>query len=242
MRKLWEALLSLLYPRRCLFCGKLTDDPDGVCAQCRGEILWPDATACPLCGRRREECACRPEHLPVWDGCAAVAYYGERVKAGIAAFKFHRRSGAGPGLGKLMAGRVKVIFPGVSFDWIIPAPLSRKRLKERGYNQAGLLARKIAGELGAKVLSNALQKDKDTPQQSRLSRRERLLSLRGAFRVKDPASVAGKTILLVDDVTTTGATLAECVKTLKKAGAARVYCAVFALSVPYKIPKGVKNN
>jgi ComF family protein len=133
-----------------------------------------------------------------------------------------------------MARRVKETFPDVSFDWIIPAPLGRKRFKKRGYNQAELLAHEMEKQLGILCRTDVLHKKRDTPQQSKLSKYQRQKNLDGTFFVKKPSAIRGRTVLLVDDVSTTGATLRECARTLKDAGARRVYCAVFALSLPQK--------
>jgi ComF family protein len=130
----------------------------------------------------------------------------------------------------MMADRVKETFLDISFDWVVPAPLSKKRMRKRNYNQAYLLAWEISKQLGVKIGTEILKKERDTPQQSRLSKYERQKNLKGAFGVKKRSAILGRTILLVDDVTTTGATLEECARTLKAAGAGSIYCVAFALS------------
>ena len=115
-------------------------------------------------------------------------------------------------------------------DWlIIPVPLSKNRLKERGYNQAELIAEYFSEKIKIQICAGALMKTKDTPAQvSVKNRKERLKNLDGAFAVKNPELVEGKNIILIDDVSTTGATLREAKKTLKLAGAKKVLALVVA--------------
>ena len=108
-------------------------------------------------------------------------------------------------------------------DTICPIPLYKKRLKWRGYNHAEELARQLSQALSLPLISNALLKTKHTAPQANLGKEKRLLNVQGVFQVKDTHAVAGKNILLVDDVYTTGATMEECAFVLKKAGAARVF-------------------
>ena len=111
---------------------------------------------------------------------------------------------------------------GLSADVVVPVPLHPKRLAERGYNQAALLARAAARELGAPLAARALVRVRDTSQQARLGRTERLANVERAFVARDPKAVRGRDVLLVDDVETTGATLTACRAALLEAGARRV--------------------
>lgn len=226
-------LLDFVYPPRCLFCGELLRSAKEMCATCQKSIFWIDSPACPFCGKREQECECYLK-LPIWNGCVAVAYYGDTIKKGVASFKFYRRKSNGMAMGRLMAQKIKENFQEAAFDCIIPVPMSKSRFQKRGYNQAELLAHEISKRIEVKMQSKILQRGQDRLQQSRLSRQERLKNLKGAFQISRPQEIKGKTILLVDDVTTTGATLEECTRILKREGAQRVYCAVFALSLPRK--------
>jgi ComF family protein len=110
----------------------------------------------------------------------------------------------------------------------VPVPLHPSRLAERGYNQSSLLARRVARHLGAPFAPLALARARDTPKQATLDREARLANVAGAFRVREPTRVYGRAVLLVDDVSTTGATLAACAQALQAAGASAVATAVLA--------------
>ena len=117
-------------------------------------------------------------------------------------------------------------------DLVMPVPLSRRRLMEREYNQALLLADRVAGRLGLAMEITTLMRVRDTEAQAKLSERERRASIRRAFRVADPAAVEDRVVWLVDDVMTTGATAEECARTLKRAGAKAVYVLTAARTLP----------
>ena len=132
-----------------------------------------------------------------------------------------------------MAQTVKERFlsQGETIDFIIPVPLSEKRLKERGFNQSLLLAERIAGTLKIPLEPDVLIKFRDTAIQHDLDYEQRIQNLRGAFRVADNMDLTGKRILIVDDVATTCTTLSECGKALYLAGAERVLCCTAAIAV-----------
>ena len=115
------------------------------------------------------------------------------------------------------------------FDLIIPVPVHRKRLFQRGFNQAVILASKLSAKTRLPLYRRSLIKVKDTPPQARLPRAQRIANLRNSFGVHDPVNVRKKNVLLIDDVATTGSTIAEATKTLLKAGASRVDALVLAL-------------
>jgi ComF family protein len=116
-------------------------------------------------------------------------------------------------------------------DGVVPVPLYRKRLRQRGFNQSALLAKHAAGNLGVPLVTDCLMKTRDTVQQVGLDAVERKKNIRNAFAVQNREPVYGKKILLVDDVITTGATVRECSKVLKKAGAHDVYVLALAQGV-----------
>ena len=110
----------------------------------------------------------------------------------------------------------------------VPVPLHPRRLRERGFNQSALLARHVARGLGAKLDLSTLRRTRYTAAQTGLGKDERRKNVRGAFLVIHPSAVKGRTVLLVDDVLTTGNTLNQCARALRRAGARRVLCLVFA--------------
>jgi ComF family protein len=137
--------------------------------------------------------------------------------------KYRNKRSLARRLGEWMAGTLQ---GGEGFDVVIPVPLHSARRRERGYNQSDLLAREVAAHLGIPFLTRALKRVKNTRSQTGLKREERLLNVQGAFRVKDKPAVSGKAVLLVDDVTTTGATLEACGEALALAGAGKIMAVV----------------
>ncbi|MEY8385867.1 phosphoribosyltransferase family protein [Oscillospiraceae bacterium 38-13] len=204
-------LLELLFPSKCPFCRGVLDGP-GVCPDCLRTLPWTEG---PDSLRELE-----PGLL-----CAAPLWYAGPVREGIRRFKFRGAVGAAVPMGELVARCAAGHFPG-QFDLVTWAPVSAKRLRQRGYDQARLLAENACAHWGVKPV-RLLRKIRDNPAQSSLdsagARR------RNTRRVYRPAGdCEGKRVLLVDDVCTTGATLSACAGVLRAAGAAEVVCAVAA--------------
>ena len=163
--------------------------------------------------------------------CAPLRYEGA-VRTGILRFKFGGASGAARPLGELLAHCAAECFSG-EFDLVTWVPVSRKRRRERGYDQAELLARHACRLWDIKPVP-LLKKTQHTSTQSSLGMAERRANVLGAYEVISPEQVEGRRILLVDDVCTTFSTLAECARVLKEAGAAEVLCAVVAHASMHK--------
>jgi len=145
----------------------------------------------------------------------AVFGYGAAIAMAIIRMKFRNRPDVGHRLGRAMDVEADV-------DLVVPVPLHPKRLAERGYNQAALLAAPVAKRLRVPLAPRAVDRIRDTPRQMELAQSQRIANVAGAFSCKIHGLVAGRRILLVDDVTTTGATLASCAEALRQGGAARV--------------------
>ena len=203
-----RALYELIYPPKCPFCGRVLEKwEDGLCALC-GEAL-------PRIG---------PEDVREVEGCDACLsplWYRDGVVEAVRRYKFRGAAGHAGVLGGLMAECLTERWREPA-DLITWAPLSAKRLKERGYDQAELLARRV-GELTGIPAGAALEKTRQTGVQSRIAdEEERRANVAGVYRVRPDADVAGKRIVLVDDIVTSGATLAECAARLRDAGAGSV--------------------
>ena len=223
----WIGFTALIYPPRCSFCRS----PVGVqrraflCPDCERELRWIGAPQCPGCGlpypaggssHLCEDCLRRP---PFYDQARAVVVYQGQVTGAIHRFKYRKEYLLTEVLGWL-GNRLKWEKP--DFDYLIPVPLHPKRLRERGFNQALLLSKALEDIPPGKIKPRLLKRIRHTPPQVRLNPDERRQNVRGAFELKDPDGVRGKNILLVDDVFTTGATVNECARVLKKAGAGQV--------------------
>ena len=210
-----SGLLDLLFPPRCPFCHRVVPvERSGFCAQCQKTLPWTQEAETEQIGETFRVCV-----SPLW-------YEGD-VRESFPRYKFKGRQGYAKVYGTLMAQCVQDHLAG-QYDGITWVPLSEERRRERGYDQAMLLALAVALQLND-VAVETLKKRRNAQAQSSLhdaaARRE---NVRDNYEVTDPELVEGKRILLIDDVVTTGATLSECAETLKKAGAADVVCATLA--------------
>ncbi len=213
--KLLERVLDLLFPQKCPFCGKVLDRL-GICPACETALPWTAETE----GLREGPGGLR---------CAAPLWYEGPVREGLLRFKFRGASGASLPLGELIARCAAERFSG-DFDTVTWVPVSRKRLRRRGYDQARLLAEGACRLWDTKPV-RLLEKTADNPAQSGLKEAAaRRANVLGVYRAAKNADIAGKHVLLVDDICTTGATLAECVRVLRDAGAADVVCVTAALT------------
>jgi ComF family protein len=176
---------------------------------------------CSACASTVERSKARGEAL-------AAFVYGGAVARAVTRFKYEGRPDLARPLGDLLWAAVARGEDGWRPSVLVPVPLHPSRLAERGYNQATLLASRLAWRLGAPVRAMALQRERDTPRQATLDRAARLVNVAGVFAVRQPRSVAGRAVLLVDDVRTTGSTLDACARALLDAGASAVRTAVLA--------------
>ncbi|EKO39166.1 MAG: putative amidophosphoribosyltransferase [Solidesulfovibrio magneticus str. Maddingley MBC34] len=228
---------------RCQACqGLLPADASlPLCPACRDRLAPRLGGFCPRCGAMGENAEatpglcldCRRDGRP-WDGFAFHGRYEGLLRELVLGFKFHGRLGQG----RLLAGFLAAAWrraaardgpgcPDGAPDLLVPTPLYPRRLAWRGFNQSLELARLLGREIGTPLAPLALARLRDTVPQSSLPGRERRSNLTGAFAA-DPAQVAGRRVLLVDDVMTTGATVETAAQALRRAGAARVDVAVAA--------------
>lgn len=208
-------VLDLLFPPKCVFCGKVLDSGEsGFCRRCQRELPWLTDGEAELTGE-------------FFSLCAAPLRYQDKVRDSIHWYKFKGRRGYHKVYGKLVAQCVHDHLDG-RYDLITWVPLSDRRKRERGYDQAFLLASAAALELGD-VAVETLRKERNTDPQSGITEdAQRRANVLGAYTPVDPELVAGKRVLLIDDVVTTGSTLSECARTLRTMGAEDVVCAALA--------------
>ncbi len=210
-----ERVLDLLFPPKCPFCQKILEEPRApLCPECRPKLPWLEGKA----GERRIDFA---------DGCYSPLAYRDGVPQAVHRYKFSRVRALGKPFGALMAqclgGRLEE-----RADLICWAPLSKKRLRERGFDQAGLMAREV-GRLLSVPAGPALEKVRDTAPQSELEEASaRRANARGAYALLPGVDLTGKRVVLVDDVVTSGSTLSECAALLRQGGAEEVYCLTLA--------------
>ena len=209
VRRALESVVSLFAPDVCAGCDARIGILRVFCPACAGTLVRPEET--------------RENEL-------AAFSYGGALVAAITSLKYGGRVDRARPLSHLLLGAVAPLRP-VPPAVVVPVPLHRTRLALRGYNHAALLAAPVARALGARFAPTALLRLRDTPAQATLRRSERLENVEGAFVARPGGRpVAGERVLLVDDVKTTGATLAACALALREAGAAEVATLVLAIA------------
>jgi len=225
-------LLKLIFPPACPLCRRTLPYPchDLFCPDCLTGIISLPSACCPVCalpfvGRDNSSHLCGrcTQEPPEYDRVFAVGLYEKSLRQAIHQFKFNQRIGLDRSLGMLLD---RAVDQNQIFDLVIPVPLSPLRLRQRGYNQSLLLAREFARLRNIPVAARLLCKIREAQEQHGLSARNRETNLEGAFALRQ--SLSGETVLLVDDVLTTGKTAATCAQILKQGGAGEIYVAVIA--------------
>ena len=233
--KLLQAAVSLLYPATCAICRKQVRPGEYLCDRCEAKIVRIAPPFCETCSEPFDgsiniaftcaNCAHRTIHFD-----AAVAAYRGRgiVRDVIHQFKYNRQVHLRHLVGKWLRaalddGRLR----SQQFDVIVPVPLHPARQRERGFNQASLLAESLSAQISIRCRP-LLKRIRYTTTQTALDRSERMENLHNAFRLRKNANVRGLRVLLIDDVLTTGSTLSECARVLKRAGAISVHAATAA--------------
>jgi ComF family protein len=219
-----EALLDLFFPPRCPGCGRVGFT---FCDACQAQIEPPTALACIRCGHLTDTeqlCPTCREMPSSLDRIASSAIFAHPLRDAIHELKYND----GRSLARPLGARMAAAWRQGNFaaDVIIPVPLHAARLAERGYNQSALLARIVSREAGVPIDETALVRTKATQQQATLKALERRKNVEEAFACR--GDVAGKNVVLVDDVCTTGSTLEACAVTLRAAGAASVWAFTLA--------------
>jgi len=239
----WNEVLELLYPPRCGVCERLGEP--ALCASCREQLEYLTSPYCICCGRPLlpsanesvvcGECRTAP---PTFAGARAVGLHVGVLRTAVLRMKFNRRRELVRPLGQMLAQRItqepKQSHP-LDFSQvqaIIPVVLHPRRRAWRGFDQAILLSRVLSRETGIECWERVMARVKDTHVQIGLSPEQRRQNMRGAFQVQDPDKVKGRIFLLVDDVYTTGSTLQEAAKALRRAGAAQVYGLTLTRATP----------
>ena len=237
---LLEGLLNFIYPPVCGLCGGKLLDKRGedlaACGDCVNKIKGNPPPYCGTCGRSLKGLAdsvnccgeCRGRE-PYYERSWSAFLYEGAAREALHLLKYSKKIY----LGRLFRG---LIIPYVNknpdilsgIDGVIAVPLHNVKFRERGFNQALILADSLSAEFGVKNLSACLKRLVLTRPQSELDRGQRADNVRGTFEVSRPALIKGKGLLIVDDLFTTGATLNECARVLKKGGAGKLQCLTFA--------------
>lgn len=225
--KIKEGIIGAVLPRRCPLCGGAIGRAERICSACADTITRVERPICEKCGRPVYECECHANDFQ-FDRCIAPFVYNSCVRRGVHRLKYSGSTETAGYLGRMMAASVRAEYALERIDVIVCVPLHSSDYASRGYNQAALLAKVVGSMLEMRVENGVLIKHRRTGAQHSLNRQERLVNVEGAFRVARPEAIYGRTVLLCDDVVTTGSTLSECAYALRQAGAKRVLCVAAA--------------
>jgi ComF family protein len=227
----FNAGLSFVFPEACQLCNQQRATPaEGfVCEHCRARVRFIEPPFCERCGLPHEgaittqfECANCRDLSPHYSFARSSVVARDQVLDVIHRYKYHRAFWFEPFLAELLARRAVPHLARERWDLILPVPLHRTKLREREFNQAERLARRLSRASGIPLDSDALKRVVATRTQTLLSREERLVNVRQAFSVAKGRALARQRIVLVDDVFTTGATTSACARILREAGASEV--------------------
>ena len=237
-----EEMVTLLYPRRCPLCQDiLTDKAALICMKCRTKAVPIRGPKCKTCGKpvaslETEYCPDCQEKTHFFTSGRAVFLYEKEIRKSVYQFKFHnKREYAGfyvSEMERVCGNEIRTWNP----DVIIPIPMYKRKKRQRGYNQAQVIAQVIGKELDLPVVEDLLIRNRKTVAQKQLGSRERAKNLENAFKISQRwinKQETLKKILLVDDIYTTGSTLDVCAKVLKQVDIAEVYFGVLCVGIGF---------
>jgi ComF family protein len=228
--KFRSTLFQFFLPPQCPCCEKfLKVDREGFCSNCLSEIRWIVPPFCSVCGIpfvskeiESHPCSACVTHRKYFTMARALGTFEGSLQEAIHRWKYEGKTHLTPFFAEWMAEGLNRYWEPDSFDLLIPVPLHPQRLRQRGFNQALLLVKELSRQTGLPYQKRILQKKKSTIPQVNLSGAERERGVKGTFHVIGKEELLGKTVLLIDDVYTTGATVNECSKVLLKGGVERV--------------------
>lgn len=239
-RQLVRQMVDFALPPRCAGCGTIVDQVHDFCPECWKSIDFLGGTGCATCGMPleatdAEQCAACLSRPPRIARTRAAVAYGDISKAIAIRLKYGRKVALARTMARFMA-------PLVERDeeenrLLVPVPLHRWRLWNRGFNQSALIASQLSRRLGIESDPAALVRSRSTPTLKGMSLSQRRRTVGGAFTVARPEAVAGKTVVLIDDVLTTGSTAEACARALRRAGAKRIELVAWARVIrPSQLP------
>jgi competence protein ComFC len=199
-----------------------------ICSPCHAKLPFTEETLIGMSGEIGRYDNTKNIGLNNCDYAICLWKYTGMVKDSLIRFKFYNKPSYYRTYAKLLAERIKKLTDAESFDMIISVPLHKMKELARGYNQAYIIAKSLSRELDIPEMSYLLERTRHTDTQSLLDRNDRQNNVKGAFKVANTEKLMGKTILLVDDILTTGFTMNECGRVLKEAGAVSVVAATMA--------------
>ena len=218
-------LLDLLFPPRCGGCGRRGH---WLCPECLAQVEWIVPPICPICGEAAPDaphCPRRGRHPQALNGLRSAAWYAGPLRTAVHRFKYRGQRVLARPLASILLEAWRREPPPASL--LVPVPLHPRRTRQRGYNQAALLAEELGHALALPLDTTHLARIRATPPQVGLTAAQRLANVEGAFHYSGP-SLAGHAVCLIDDLCTTGATLEACAVALRQAGATSVWAYTLA--------------
>lgn len=228
-------ILNVLFPRRCPVCGEIVSRPGGlICPDCLKRLSPVKSPVCKRCGKevateQTEYCPDCLRHKRTFDGGMALLHYNEAARRSMAAIKYQNRREYLDFYAAAVKTRFGQKIARLGIDVLVPVPVHKSRRRERGFNQAEELARRLEKYLGIPVGTDLLKRTRKTAPQKELTPSERFKNLANAF-VAAPMPEGIRTVLLIDDIYTTGSTAEACTRVLKAAGAKKVYVLVLCIA------------
>jgi len=228
---LLNALADLLFPRACSGCGGPAHEASlYFCWDCLASLDVIRQPFCRLCGDPADGalegnylCAACLSHTPAFDQARSALRYRGILQNALQNFKYNGATWLSRDFSMFLAACHQAHYADLSIDLLLYVPLFPAKERERSYNQAGLLAHELSARLGGPPVKRLLVKLRPTPTQTHLTAGDRRANVNDTFAIRKEKAVAGRRVLLIDDVMTTGATVDECARMLKEAGADKVY-------------------
>ena len=241
-QRLGRTMLDFALPPRCAGCGAITAQVDLFCQACWTDVEFLGSGGCQTCGipleaTEADTCGACLAAPPRLDRIRAAVAYGDAARSLVLRLKYGRKTALARTMAAYMKRSLGDLSPGAV---LVPVPLHRWRLWQRGFNQSALIGRQLARQTGAAFEVDLLQRSRATPRLKGMSVAERRQAVNGAFALREGRDVRGRSIILVDDVFTTGSTASACAKLLKRHGAASVELIAWARVVRPTVASGGK--
>lgn len=223
-------LVAAILPKICIACNKRVQEDEEFCPNCSPFMKRVSKPTCKACGKSKKRCPTQRKSMN-YDFVCAPFYYRGAIREGLKRFKFENRQNSADFFAREMVKFLNSEHPNVEFDYITFVPMTKKQLEERGFNQSKILAEKVAKLLNIECRNDILIKLYDIEPQHNLKAMYRQGNVAGVFDVENKEIVNGKSILIIDDIKTTGYTLNECAKMLKQYDADTVGCVCAAIVI-----------
>lgn len=227
MVQILNRIINLIFPPKCIFCESIVNLSSfiSICEDCYKKI--------PFSHQEYTELSNEYPYTSFHIKLVCLCEYEGIIKQSLIRYKFMNKQSYNRTFGIMLAEKIKKMTSCRNFDIIVSVPLHKTKERLRGYNQAYLIAREVSRKMKVSENSQLLSRIRNTKSQSKLDKNDRVLNVKDAFKVKNEKWIKDKTILLIDDIATTGATMGECCKSLLEAGAKEVVCAVIASGRKY---------